>query len=198
MDKYVKDGVKKLFSLTRTKIRLAEEAETFEVKPAPLPVVKLFSNQEVVNVAECKVLWQELKEGMDYDNDMNVASTVLQLCDIIECVKHRFEHPDYMPLLTEEELSMLEGECRKNDRSLNVLLMTTEPLSGVYFGEDPPEGVRHYSRVISGIAPFLRFAYNSNYLSEDVKLRNMRVHYGTRTLLGNAVNFALKVLSDLP
>ena len=40
IDKYVKEGAKKILSLTRTKIRLAKEAGTVECRPAPLPLVK--------------------------------------------------------------------------------------------------------------------------------------------------------------
>jgi len=37
MDRFAINGVKKIFSLARTKIRLAEEADTVYVKPKPLP-----------------------------------------------------------------------------------------------------------------------------------------------------------------
>jgi hypothetical protein len=198
-DKYVVMGAKKMFSLTRTKLRLAEESETVEARPAPLPLVKLFAQVELNTVAECRQHWQKMKADVDYRDDGSVATTVLQLCDLIECVKYKFEPKEYMPLFGAEGFKEMETECRLAKEPLNILLMTAEGLqNSVYFGENPPLKVRHYSRVISGIAPLLHHLYSSDYFSNGIKLRNIFVCHGSRTLLGNAVEYALKVyLTDM-
>jgi len=182
VDRYVVLGTKKLFSLTRTKLRLAEEADTVETRPSPLPLPKLFAGVELNTVPDSRAYWQALKDKVDYTDDLSVASTTLELCDIIECVKYRFELPEYMPLINEIP----------SGKPLTILLLTPDGSPGaLYIGEDPPPGVMHYSRVISGIAPLLHHLYRSPYLSEGTRLRNVEVRYGGRNLLGNAVNHAL-------
>jgi hypothetical protein len=196
-EKYVTDGVKKLFGLTRTKLRLAKEAHTLEAIPSPMPLVKLFCGLDVSSLAECKAHLKRLRDGVDYSDDLNMAMTVIQLCDIIECVKHRFEHPDYMPLFHREEFAILLAECYDAKAPLGILLMVQEVMPhSVYVGEDPPPGVRHYSRVVSGVAPLLHHLYDSAYFHEGVRLRNVKIAYAGRNILGNAVNFALGKMVD--
>jgi hypothetical protein len=192
VDKYVVKGVKKLFCLARTKMRLAEEAGTVEARPAPLPLVMLLAGKELMTVSDCKTHWQMLKGGIDYSDDATVAVAVLQLCDIIECVKHRFEPAEYMPLFGAEEFKRLEAECKAAKAPMTILLMATEAVScSVFIGEGPPQGVRHYSRGVPGIAPSLHHVYASAHFSDGKKLKNVAFRHGGRTLLGNAVEVAL-------
>jgi hypothetical protein len=196
VDKYAVKGVKKLFSLARTKMRLAEEADTEETLPRPLPLVKLFAGVELSTLVECKAHWQMLKGAVDYGDGRSAASTTLQLCDIIEGVKYRFEPKEYMPLLGAGEFARLEDGCRRSNAPLHILIMTSEPApDAVYLGEDPPPGVSHFSRVISGIAPLLHLIYASPYFSDDTRLRNIEVARGSETLLGRAVEQAFLELS---
>jgi len=197
VDKYAAKGAKKLFSLSRTKIRLAKEAETIETRPVPLPIVRLFSGVELRTVEECEAHTGRLKEEVDYDDDGSVATTVVQLCDIIEGVKYRFEPPEYMPLMGEEDLALLEKECAASGLPLAILIMSDDVRGpSVFFGEEPPAGARHYSRVISGIAPLLRYLYESKHFSEGKRLRNVTVQYAGKTLLANAAAASIILLAS--
>jgi hypothetical protein len=195
MDKYAIKGLKKLFSLTKTKLRLASESQTAETQPHPLPIVKLFSCLEANTVADCAEHWQRLKDNVDYCDDTVMAYATVQLCDIIEAVKYRFEPVKYMPLMREDEMDKFMADCENRNEPLRILLMTSEGApSSIYFGEDAPAGSRHYSRVVSAIAPFLRCAYKSPHLSDGLKLKNIEVRYGRRTLLADAAGHAMETL----
>jgi len=84
MNKLMKKGAKKLFSLTRTKIRLAKENNTINTKPQPLPLIKLLVNIEINSVDKCDEYMNKLKNNTDFDNPKSVAFSILQLMDIIE------------------------------------------------------------------------------------------------------------------
>jgi hypothetical protein len=196
VDKYAARGVKKLFSLARTKMRLADEAGTEETRPRPLPLVKIFAGAELSTLAECKSHWQMLKDGVDLGDGRSAASATLQLCDIIEGVKYLFEPEEYMPLARAEEFERLRAQCMRQNLPMHVLLMSSEaaPCS-VYLGEEPPPGALHFSRVISGIAPLLRLIYASPHFSDGIRPRNITVVHGSATLLGRAVEQALRTLA---
>jgi hypothetical protein len=197
MDKYAVRGLKKLFSLCATKIRLAREAGTVEVRPAPLPLVKLYGGVELNTVDECWEYRGRFKDGVDYSDAHSVASAALQLADIIEGVKYAYEPLEYMPLIDEEGLKSIEEDCSKTDKPLTILLLTHESCEhSVFIGDNPPPKVRHYSRVISGVAPLLHHLLRSQYFSDGVRLRNVRVHYGGGTLLGAALYHALTFFSE--
>ena len=196
MDVYARKGLKKLFSLTRTKLRLADESGTVDARPAPLFLANLFCGRQLRTVAECKTHWQRLKDDIDFDDGAESAKTTLQLCEIIESVKYGFESADDMPQISDEELARIEAACKAEGAPLRILLMTSEaPPRSLYFGEDPPAGARTYSRVVSGIAPFLRFAYRSPYLSDGLRLRNIEVSKGRMTLISGAAAHALETVS---
>jgi hypothetical protein len=195
MNVYARKGQKKLFSLTCTKLRLACESGTTKAIPAPVPLVKLFSGKVLRTTVECKIHWQRLKDEVDYEDDLITAHTTLQLCDIIESVKYGFETAVDMPQITDKELADIEVGCKLKSLPLRILLMTTETApDSIYFGEDPPPGARQYSRVVSGIAPFLRYAFKSPHLHDGLNLKNVEVAYGGRSLIADAVNDALSTL----
>ncbi|MBN2014384.1 MAG: hypothetical protein JW778_04320 [Candidatus Altiarchaeota archaeon] len=190
MEKYAQKGLKKLFSLTKTKIRLAEEAGTVETRPAPLPIVKKLSGKEVKTVKEAKECREKLLETVDYSKPESIAETVFQLIDIIEGVKHRFEPPEYCALVNREDLEKIE----KEKQPVNLLLMTEEAPEGVnvFIGEDSPKNALHLGRVPSTIAFFLDFAFESNYFSEGRRLKNINCMIGRKTLIADAIYYSLK------
>jgi hypothetical protein len=186
-DKFVVRGVRKLFSLARTKIRLAREACTLETKPAPLPLIKMIYEKEVSTVDEAVKFLDQLRGMTDFEDDNSLASATLALCEIIEGVKHKYEPQDYMPPLSEEELEKLEGA------PLTILLAAEPTGDGnfIFVGEEPHAGVVHLSRLPSGIAAFIAFALNSKYFSDGKRLKNISVKLGEQTLLFDTVNHAL-------
>jgi len=179
-NKYAVKGVKKLFSLTKTKIRLAKEVKTIYTKPKPLPLVKKLAGVEVNTIDEAENLWQTLKEKVDYNNPKSMAETTLQLLDIIEGVKHKYEPKEYFCLLTQEETKKLL------EKKVNILLACQPTTKGVnlYIGENPPKGVIHLGRVTTNLATFLAIALP--------KLKNIKIHSNQKTLINNAVYHALE------
>lgn len=180
-------GTKKLFSLAKTKIRLAEDSDTFETKPAPLPLIKKISGEEIKTVEEAKKYLEERREKIDYSNRRELAENILMILDVIEGVKYRFEPPEYQILLSKKELMILEGQ------EITILMLSSAKTGGVdlFLGEDPPEGVLHLGRVVSNIAPFLDYAFTSTHFSEGLRLRNICVRVGRKTLIAYAVKEAL-------
>jgi hypothetical protein len=194
MDRFAIKGVKKLFSLTRTKLRLAVEADTVDTRPRPLPLVKLLSGEGITTVREAMEYRDRLHSLVDYSNPGVVAKTVFELLDIIEGVKYGFEPPELCVLLGEKELKDVEEKAVRGSLPVNLLLLTDKSPPGVnlFVGENPPEDSLHLGRAPSTIAFFLDFAFNSNYLSEDLRLRNIQVYCGRKTLILHAIHFSLE------
>ncbi len=194
MEKHVIRGAKKIFSLTRTKIRLAEEAQTIDTKPIPLPLVKMLSGKEINNVNRAKEYREELLRHTDFSDPGALARAVLQLMDIIEGVKYKFEPPEYCLNLSADEFMKIEAMARKNSMRVNLLLMTKDaPDRGVnlFIGENSPGNSIFLSRVPTSIAGVLNLAFKSDYLSDGLKLRNVTSVMGHRTLILNAIHFSL-------
>lgn len=191
VDKYVIRGIKKLRSLTRTKIRLAEEAGTERVRPEPLPLVKFLSNKEIRTVAEAKEHREEL--GTEYEDSKKAARDVLQLMDIIEGVKYDFEPKELMINLTEKDLKAIEKGATERSEKVTLLIMSDAVEEGqdLYIGRGCPKGATYLSGVPTSLAGFLDFAFHSDYLSEGEGLKNVRVVLGHNTLIMNAICFAL-------
>jgi hypothetical protein len=196
MDRFFIKGAKKLFSLTRTKIRLAKEANTTETKPAPLPLVARFSGRTVSTVEEAEGFLSELRAMTDFTENRRTAETILILIDIIEGVKHLFEPPEYCALLSREKMEELEEKAKKEHLKANILLLTSERGEGLnlFIGEDPPQKVVHVGRLVSNLASLLDFLLASDYFSENGRLANIQVSAGGKTLLAAAVYAALKEL----
>lgn len=192
-DKYAVKGLKKLFGLTKTKIRLAREAGTIQVKQGPLPLVEYVSGIQIKSVDEAEARLQELKANIDYLNANSVCSTVLELMDIIEGVKHLFEPPELCVLLRDEEFRRVEQRVVEGDK-INLLLMSEEILDGVnmYVGYEPPKGSLHLGRVPTTLSSFMAYSLNSNTLSSDMKLRNVRIVLGHQTLILNSIFNAIQ------
>ncbi len=192
MDKFFIKGAKKLLSLSRTKIRLAEEADTIKTKPKPLPLVKRLSGEKITTIPEAKEYIQniELKSPTtDY-----AAKTVLELIDIIEGVKYRFEPPELCVLLSIDELKEIEKKAINDQLSINLLLMAEKTSRGIniFTGENPPKDTWHLGRVPSTVAFFLDFAFQSNYFSDGLRLKNIRAVKGKETLINYAIYCSLK------
>jgi hypothetical protein len=193
MDRFVVKGVRKLFSLTRTKLRLAVEADTVDTRPCPLPLVKRLSGEEINTVEEAVEYRDKLHNKVDYSKPGVIAKTVFELLDIIEGVKYRFEPPELCVLIGEDELEAVEEKAVIGSLPVNLLLLTGEAPEGlnVFLGENPPEGSLHLGRVPSTLAFFLDFAFNSRYFSEDLLLRNIQVFLGRKTLILHAIYSSL-------
>jgi|GEM_PF-585720 len=191
VDKYVIGGIKKLRSLARTKIRLAEEAGTVGTRPKPLPLVKFLSKREIKTVREAKDYREELE--IDYKNPRKAAEMVLELMDIIEGVKYDFEPKELMMNLTPEMLRDTERAASGNSSNVNLLIMSDDVQNGpnLFVGEMAPEGGVFLSGVPTSIAGFLEFAFQSEYFWDGKKLKNIRVVLGHQTLIVGAICFAL-------
>jgi hypothetical protein len=202
MDRFFIKGTKKLFSLTKTKIRLATEAGTIETRPAPLPLVKRFTGKEIATVKEAGEYTEELRKTADFSDDRRTAETVLMLIDIIEGVKYRFEPQEYCALLGRTEMKTLEDAAKEAQQNVNILLLAEERGDGInlFIGEDPPPGVVHAGRLVSNLASFLDYALKSDHFSENGRLKNIRASAGRKTLLAAAVYAALRELgaAELP
>lgn len=192
-EKLVKRGIKKIFSLTRTKIRLGREADTEEVKPNPLPLVKTLTGKEIETVDEAEELKDKLREDINYEDKKLQAKTILQLIDIIEGVKYKFEPDKYCFQLSEKKLKEIEKRSREENLPVNILLMTEKTFPGInlFIGEDGPEGVTKLSAVPSSVALFLDFAFHSEHFSQDLELKNITSVFGRKTLILNAIHFSL-------
>ena len=193
MDKHIIRGAKRLLSLTRTKIRLAEEVDTINTMPRPLPLVKLISGRDIETVEQAKGYRDELARNIDFGNPMGVADLVIQLIDIIEGVKYKFEPPEFLCLIDDKTMKEIEDNARRNSIPLNLLLMTEKAQTKInlFVGENPAESSIHLGRVPSTVADFLRFAFLSDYFSDNKRLKNMNAIIGHRTLILNAIWFSL-------
>ena len=193
MEKITIKGIKKLFSLTRTKIRLAKEAKTEYTKPKPLPLIKLLSGKDIDTVLQAEEYLNQLKEKIDYADNKSAAKTVFELMDIIEGVKYKFEPLEFMVNVDYEKLSEIEGKAKEKQMPVNLLLMTEKERGGLnlFIGYDPPKNTIFLSRVPTTLAYFINFAFNSEYFSDGLKLKNINIILGHRTLILNAVSFAI-------
>lgn len=191
MDKYVVRGIKKLRSLARTKIRLAEEAGTESTRPKPLPLVEFLSKREIKTVKGAGDYRAELE--IDYKNPKKAARTVLELMDIIEGVKYDYEPKELMMNLTPQELRKIESESSDNSVKVNLLIMSEDLQEGsnLFVGEKAPEGAVFLSGVPTSVAGFLDFAFYSKYFWDGRRLKNIKVVLGHQTLIVSAICFAL-------
>jgi hypothetical protein len=192
MEKHAIAGAKKLLSLTKTKIRLAKEADTIDCKPAPLPLVKLLSGASIETIDSAADYREKLLKEIDYSNDESVASTVFSCMDIIEGVKHKFEPKEYCSNLSADDLKGMESA------PVTILLMATNfvPDSlNLYIGEkeNKPENAIFLSGVPTSLAQFTLFALKSDYFSLNGRLRNIQCVLGRKTLINNAIAYSLAV-----
>ena len=193
VNKFIVKGVKKRFGLTRTKIRLAKESDTKDTKPAPLPLVKLLSGREIKTVSDTEKYLDELKLNINYDDKKSIAKTVIELMDVIEGVKYKYEPAEFLTNISEDALKDVERTAVERSAPVNVLLMTREAQSGLnlFVGENPPKNVFFLSGVPTTLSFFLNLAFNSDYFSGNLRLKNVNVVLGRRTLITNAIWFAL-------
>lgn len=193
MDKYAAAGAKKILSLARTKIRLAEEAQTVECRPAPLPLVKRLSGITVSTIAEAKAYREELAQNTSFSDEKSIASSVLQCMDLIEGVKYGYEPPQYMSNVDGRRMREIEAQARETGAPVSILLMTKSAPEGIslYVGEDPPAGAVFLSGVPTSVASFAEYAFCSEYFSAGGTLKNVRCVIGRRTLIINAIHNAL-------
>jgi len=188
-------GVKKLFSLARTKNRLAAEADTVKTIPAPLSLVKYLSGVELKTVDECVSYRDRLREEISWDDPECIASTVLQLMDVIEGVKYKFEPPEFMSSINHKRFIMLEDKIAETSSSVNLLIMTKTAPEGfnLYVGSNPPRGCVFLSAVPTSLAVYLDYAFKSDYFSREGKLKHINSVLGNKTLINNAIHYALGV-----
>jgi hypothetical protein len=193
MDRYVISGTKKLFSLVRTKIRLAEEADTIDCRPDPLPLVKRLSGVNISEIAEAKAYREELLNNTSYSDEKSIASSVLQCMDLIEGVKYKYEPSQYMSNIDARMMKDIEERAKEKALSVNMLLMTQTAPEGInlFIGENSPSGAVFVSGVPTSIAPFLEYAFGSAYFSDVCSLRNIRCVLGHRSLIINAIHHSL-------
>jgi len=196
MDKYIKKGMKKLFALTKTKIKLAEQHKTSKLKPAPLPLIKIISAKELFTLEDAKSFLEELKAELDFNSSVEVARTTLELLEVIEGVKWKFEPSRCFSQISEDDFKKLEERCLKENLELHFLFMTKsvpENAIGIYIGENPPSNAIFLSEVPSSISTILPYLFSSSYFSyfPKLKLRNVASVLGKRTLLNSLIHFSL-------
>ncbi|HHQ44747.1 MAG TPA: hypothetical protein ENN13_01250 [Candidatus Altiarchaeales archaeon] len=196
MDCFARRGVKKIFSLARTKIRLAKEADTIECVPAPLPLVEMFFGEKILTVEGAESFLDELRNKTDFDSDESCAKTGAALADIVEGVKYKFEPAEFMCLLSKGGFQEIEERVAGGE-VLNIFLMDETPREGVnlYVGYDPPAGYLHLGRVATNVSWYLDFAFRSSVLSDGERLLNTRVYSSQKTLIQAAVENCLKYFS---
>jgi len=61
----------------------------------------------------------------------------------------------------------------------------------LFVGYEQPKNTIFLSRVPTTLAYFINFAFNSEYFSSGLKLKNINIILGHRTLILNAIFFAL-------
>ncbi len=195
MDKYVVRGLKKLFSLTNTKNRLAVEHGTTETKPKPLPLVKYLSGERINSVQDCVSYTKDLRDNVELNNPGDIAATTLQLMDIVEGVKYEFEPPELMANIDPQRFQVLESKAIGEGELVNLLIMTKSGPEGLnlYVGSSPPKGTLYLSGVPTSIAVFLDYAFCSDYFSRGLFLQNMSSVLGRQTLINNVIHYALGV-----
>lgn len=193
MDKYSVAGAKKLFSLTKTKIRLAVETDTAECRPHPLPLIKRLSGIDISSVEEARAHREELIKDTRFSDDLSVASAVFQCMDLIEGVKYKYEPPQYTSNIDARMMKDLEKEAKEKAVPVNVLLMTRTAPEGInlFIGENPPPGTLFVSGVPTSLASLLEYAFGSEYFSDNGRLKNIRSVAGHRTLILNAIHHSL-------
>lgn len=192
MEKYIIKGAKKLLSLTRTKIRLAEESDTVYTKPTPLPLVKLLFYVEIRTIEQAKKYRDDLVDNTDFSDSKSVASAVIQAMDIIEGVKYGYEPEDCLSHIDEKRFKEIESQAIKEGKPVNILLMTKKIPEGlnIFVGYDPPKEVVFLSCVPTSLATFLNLAFNSDYFSQNLKLKNINSILGHKTLILNTIHFS--------
>jgi hypothetical protein len=195
MEKYAAAGAKKLLSLTKTKIRLAKEANTIDCKPAPLPLVKFLSGVSIETIDSSAQHREKLLKEIDYSNDNSVASTVFQCMDIIEGVKHKYEPEEYCFNLCKDELLDIEKKAKERNEKIIILIMSDKSSHGInlYLGEkeNKPENAIYLSGVPTSLAEFILFGLKSDYFSSQGRLRNIKCVLGRKTLINNAISASL-------
>jgi len=186
-DKYVIKGAKKLFSLARTKCRLANEAKTVETRPAPLPLVKKFAGREIKTVSEASDYVQELRGQFDPSDEKWLAEAILQLMEIIEAVKYKFEPPELCVLVDEKKLKEVIEEAAKKTEPINILILDEKMRDSlnIYVGEDPPKDALHLGRVPTTLVYLVRAVLSGK------KPEKLKVHLGHKTLIADAIYYAV-------
>ncbi len=188
-DRFFARGVKKLFSLAKTKIRLAREAYTVELRPSPAPLVKRLSGVKLATVDDAARRRDALRTATDFGSKASLAQTTVELMDLIECVKYRFEPEGFMPLMGPSGLRKVEERMAGGAEEVNVLVMDEACRDGVnlYAGHEPPAGAFHVGRVPTTLTHYLAYALDSDVLSDGARLKNTNAFLGRKTLIGNAV-----------
>ncbi len=179
-------ALKKLRSLTRIKIELAEEHGTEEVDVSPLPLVERYFGERVETVEDAWGFYEKYVVDMPEVRDIGEVARLVMACfDVIEGVKHEFEPPELVYL--SPDLSGVDGVV------LDV--MTDDPEPGVFYVGEPPEGVevRHVGRVVSTLARFLPEAEEVELLDVE-DLSGVEARFGRFTLLSHATAVALNGL----
>jgi hypothetical protein len=155
--------------------------------------VKLLSGCELKTVSDTEKYLDELKLNINYDDKKSVAKAVIELMDIIEGVKYKYEPAEFLTNISEDKLGEIERTAVERSAPVNILLMTREAQSGLnlFVGENPPKNVFFLSGVPTTLSFFMNFAFNSDYFSGNLQLKNVNVILGRRTLITNAIWFAL-------
>jgi len=179
-------ALKKLRSLTRIKIELAEDHGTEEVDVSPLPLVERYFGERIETVEDAWDFYEEYVVDMPDVRDVGEVARLVMACfDVIEGVKHEFEPPELVYL--SPDVSDVEGVVLE--------VMTDDPEPGVFYVGEPPEGVevRHVGRVVSTLARFLPEAEEAGLLDVE-DLSGVEARFGRFTLLSYATAVALRGL----
>ena len=174
--KTLKQGLKKLRSLVRIKIELAEDHGTREVDVRPLPVVRDYYGVDIRTVEEAREFYERELIRMHRVDTEEVPKVVFSAFDVIEGVKHEFEPRKLMYQGCEVD--------RMEDLKLDI--MTDEPRAGAAYVGEPPEGVDEglwVGRVVSVISRLLPECVRAGKINRCSDVEGFDVRVGRFTLL---------------
>ncbi len=172
----LKQGLKKLRSLVRIKIELAEDHGTEEVDLRPLPIVKEYYGEEIRTVEEAREFYESELERMHRVELEEVPKVVFSAFDVIEGVKHEFEPEEFM--YQGCELDRLDG--------LKLDIMTDDARDGAAYVGEPPEDVEEglwVGRVVSTISRLLPECAEAGLIKRCSDVKGFDVRVGRFTLL---------------
>ena len=181
---YLKKAVKKLFNLVKIKIKLARDSGTSEVSPSPLKLIEKFSGVEITTVDGAETYTEKLKNELVFENQENLARIIIELNEIIEGVKYRFEPAACM--ISGEFINFVnenENEIKKRFKKINLVFH--EKLSLIIPDEkNGNDEIIFMSDVPSSVAPVLYYID-----PEQIVFRSK-----SDSLLVNAIVFAMRKL----
>ncbi|MBN2517663.1 MAG: hypothetical protein JXB14_02355 [Candidatus Altiarchaeota archaeon] len=193
-NKFVVRGLKKSLALTRIKIGLAKDfgTESIGFENRPLELSLLFSGRRVETIGQAVEQLSFLKGNLDLNNDQNIAETVIQLMEIIEGVKQEFEprKEPYWGYIDQKKAETLE-QMKKRQAAVLLFSGPVPDSLNFYVGGRPPSGAIPLGESPSAVVFFAQYAFKSGLFSRGKRLDKTKSVLGHKTVLMDAVHFAL-------